>query len=160
MDGRKRKLCLLFVGKGVYRSPRPLAAPARAELSSGLLDVWLLDAHGWAGRRQLAGHLARVAGMPENLPLPERHYDGNGWRRRDLDRPSAAHRLGLARGATESVAAQGAGMRGVAPRPRQVNQGEGTVAVALPTKARQSVTRWRRMPWWRASARAAPCRVR
>ncbi|WP_281154360.1 hypothetical protein [Streptomyces sp. HYC2] len=73
MDGRKRKLWLLFVGNGVYRSPRPLAAPARAELSSGLLDVWLLDAHWWAGRRQLAGHLARVAGMPENLPLPERH---------------------------------------------------------------------------------------
>ena len=70
LDGRRRRVWLLFVGNGVYHSLRP---PARDSLSSGRLDAGLLDAHGLPGGGPLAAALADAVDAPESLPLPERY---------------------------------------------------------------------------------------
>ncbi|MET8631717.1 diacylglycerol kinase family protein [Streptomyces sp. NPDC004680] len=72
LEGEHRRLWLLFVGNGIYRSHWRWESPARAGLSSGRLDVRLLDANGWRMHGRLAATLAHAADAPENWPLPER----------------------------------------------------------------------------------------
>jgi undecaprenyl-diphosphatase len=69
IDGRARRLWLVFVGNGRY-SPHGFAPTYRASLDSGLLDVRLVDATSPLSRARLvgavlAGRLARSRGYEE-----------------------------------------------------------------------------------------------
>ncbi|MGW4350000.1 diacylglycerol/lipid kinase family protein [Streptomyces sp. NPDC004690] len=73
VDGTARRLWLLFAGNGVYTHHSLRTLPARERLTSGQLDVRLLDADAWEHHGRLPALLAEALDAPHALRLPEQH---------------------------------------------------------------------------------------
>ncbi|NMO33471.1 hypothetical protein HG826_07685 [Streptomyces sp. GMY01] len=71
VDGTPRRLWLLFAGNGVYQHHSVRTLPARERLTSGRLDVRLLDADAREHHGRLPALLAEALDAPRVLPLPE-----------------------------------------------------------------------------------------